>query len=214
MVKYATALLLSALCCSPALHAQNGMSATPPEKAMDIAQPAAPETSTTQTQPTAANSGSQSMLPAGSVVYLTVNDEISSLDRRLGDRFGITVMEDVLLDNVIAIPKGTIGQGEVTFVTKNGAFGKPGILGIAVRQLDLNGKQIPLDGRYREEAGNNNNAAVATMFAVGIAAILVKGKTSVIPKGRQLKARTAEDFFILPATANTISSAEVAQKVQ
>jgi hypothetical protein len=67
-------------------------------------------------------------------------------------------------------------------------------LGIALQDLDLNGKKFLLDGRYREEGGNNNAAAAATMFAVGIGAILVKGKSSAIPQGRELKARTGEDI--------------------
>jgi hypothetical protein len=39
------------------------------------------------------------------------------------------------------------------------------------------------------------------MFAVGIFAGLVKGKMSIIPKGRELRARTGEDIVFSPAAA-------------
>jgi hypothetical protein len=67
-------------------------------------------------------------------------------------------------------------------------------LGITLRHFDLGGKIIALDGRYREEGGNNNGAAVATWFAVGVFAGFIKGKSGIIPKGRELKARTGEDI--------------------
>lgn len=133
-------------------------------------------------------------LPAGTPVIVSLDAELSTQTSLLGDSFAVTVVHDVLQDGVIIIPKGTRGRGEVTFVTKKGAFGKPGIIGIALRDMELNGRQVLLDGRFREEGGNNNGAAAATMFAVGIVAGLVKGKTGVIPAGRELKGRTGEDI--------------------
>jgi hypothetical protein len=139
-------------------------------------------------------------LPAGTTVIVTLNDDLSTISNQLGDGFAVTVLQDVIQDGIVVIPKGTSGSGEVTFLTKKGSFGKPGILGIALRDLNLNGKKILLDGRYREEGGNNNAAAAATMFTVGIGAILVRGKSSTIPQGRELKARTGEeiDFTLSP----------------
>jgi hypothetical protein len=136
----------------------------------------------------------QATLPAGTTVLVSLNDELATISNQIGDRFGVTVVQDVTQDGVVVIPKGTQGRGQITFLTKKGSFGKPGILGIALQHLDLNGEKFLLDGRYREEGGNNNAAAAATMFAVGIGAILVKGKSSAIPQGRELKARTGEDI--------------------
>ena len=143
-------------------------------------------------------------LPAGTPVIVSLDAELSTQTSLLGDSFAVTVVHDVLQDGVIIVPKGTRGRGEVTFVTKKGAFGKPGIIGIALRDMELNGRQVLLDGRFREEGGNNNGAAAATMFAVGIVAGLVKGKTGVIPAGRELKGRTGEDIaeiFSAPVAA-------------
>lgn len=156
-------------------------------------------------------------LPSGTPVIVSLDSEISTQNNLLGDSFEVTVVHDVLLGGVVAIPKGTKGRGEITFLTKKGSFGKPGIIGIALREMELNGQQILLDGRFREEGGNNNAAAAATMFAVGIVAGLVKGKSSTIPAGRELKGRTGQEFSLITAipaaTSPDLTSAETLVEV-
>lgn len=154
-------------------------------------------------------------LIAGTPVTVMMNDEVSTMSCALGSRFGVTVVRDIVGQGAVVIPAGTIGSGEVTFCTNKGAFGKPGILGIALRDLDLNGKRIALDGRYREEGRNNNGATAATWFAVGIFAGFIKGKAGVIPKGRELRARTGEDILFeaaaLPPAGPPQPAADVAR---
>jgi len=145
----------------------------------------------------------QVTLPAGTPVLVTLGSELTSRTSKLGDRFEVVVADDVLHQGHVAIRKGTTGSGEVTFVTGTGGFGKAGMLGIALRHLNLGDKKMLLDGRYREEGKSGNGAAAATMFAVGIVAGLVRGKTSVIPQGRVLKARTGEDIPFTPGAAVT-----------
>ncbi len=146
-------------------------------------------------------SSPKSMLPAGTPVIVMMNEELSSKDSVLGDTFSVTVLHDVVDSGTIVIPKGTIGHGEITFRSKKGGFGKPGILGIALRDLDLDGKKVSLDGRYREEGGGNGTAVAATWIAVGVFSGFIQGKTGVIPKGRELKARTGEDIPVVAGGA-------------
>lgn len=134
------------------------------------------------------------VLPEGTPVTVATEADISSTANHVGDEFKVTVVEDVVASGVVVIPKGTSGYGEVTFLSRNRSFGAAGMLGITLRSLDLNGKSILLDGHYRQEGKAADGAAVATYFAVGIFAGFVKGKNSVIPKGRALKARTGQDI--------------------
>lgn len=151
-----------------------------------------------------------SKLPAGTSVFVMTNGELSTKASKVGDRFQVTVLRDVTDGAAVVIPKGTIGTGEVTFATNNGGFGKPGILSISLRHLELNGAKVLLDGRYREEGANKNGATVATWFAVGVFSGFIKGKPGVIPKGRELKARTGEDIVFFadaqPRAAGTGSA--------
>ncbi len=139
--------------------------------------------------------GPMATLPAFTPVFVMMNDDVSTELSKVGDRFGVTVLHDVLDGPTVAIPKGTTGEGEVTFVTGNGGFGKAGIIAISLRHLDLEGKEVSLDGRYREEGRNKNGATAATWFAVGVFSGFIRGKDGYIPKGRELKARTGEDIL-------------------
>lgn len=131
-------------------------------------------------------------LAAGTPVFVMLDADLSTMTAKLGDRFPVVVLHDIVDRETIVIPQGTTGFGEVTFTTNKGAFGKPGIIGIALRQLQIGDRQVALSGRYREEGANKDGATAATMFAVGVFSAFIKGKPGVIPRGRELKARTGE----------------------
>ncbi len=134
------------------------------------------------------------LLPMFTPVMVAVDQEISTETHKVGDRFNVTVVEDVVVDGVPVIAKGARGFGEVTFATGNGAFGKAGIIGLSLRSLDVEGRAIILDGRYREEGRGQDASAAAVMYVAGPLSALVRGKDSAIEAGRVLKARTGEDF--------------------
>ena len=151
------------------------------------------------------------LLPIGTTVLVTMDQTLSSKDNAMGDGFSVTVAQDVLAGGAVAIAKGTKGTGEVTFRTGKGGFGKGGILGIALRTLDLGGKHYLLDGRYREEGKNANGGAAAVMFVGGILAVAVQGKGSVIEQGRVLKARTGDAIpYVAAGGASPPPAAETA----
>lgn len=196
-MKY-SALLLGSLLPLAGVSAQVASpTEVPPASApVDIAPEAVERTEAAPVEaPVAPPAMLQTPLPAGTPVIVSLDAELSTQTSQLGDSFSVTVVNDVLHEGIVVIPKGTRGRGEITFLTKKGGFGKPGIIGIALRDMELGGRHVLLDGRFREEGGNNNAATAATMFAVGIVAGLVKGKSSVIPAGRELKGRTGEDIM-------------------
>lgn len=211
----------SALCGMPS-HAQTALPLVPgtapvleaPAVPVPPVAPAAPAPALSEPAPTQSAMMEKLTLPAASILFVTTDKDLSTQDVALGDRFGVTVEKDVLLGDKIAIPAGTKGVGEITFVTKKGGFGRPGILGFSLKHLTIGDKTLALVGRYREEGGNNNGGAAATMFAVGILAIAVTGKQATIPAGRSLKARTGEDFVFevatTPIASQEITNAETA----
>ena len=186
----------------PSVAADRPMAEAPSDPAVD------PLPDTLPPPPTATKLAGGPTLSAGAPVFLMLNDEISTMSSRVGDQFGVTVLYDVVDYNYVVIPAGTTGYGEVTFSTNKGAFGKPGILGISLRRLDLGDRQVALDGRYREEGQSKSGAAAATWLAVGVFSGFVKGKPGVIPKGRELKARTGEAiaYTIPPLSVATLDA--------
>jgi hypothetical protein len=134
----------------------------------------------------------EALLAAGTPVVVMLDAGISTSSHVTGDPFGVTVLEDVVENGTVVIPRGSAGTGQVTFVTKRGAFGKPGIIALRLDRLIVGDREFGLDGRYREEGANNNGATFATWLAVGVFSGFIKGKSGEIEQGRELKARTGE----------------------
>lgn len=137
-------------------------------------------------------------LAAGTPLSVMLDADLSTMTAVLGDRFPVVVLHDVVEQDTVVIPKGATGYGEVTFTTNKGSFGKPGIIGITLRHLQVGDREFALSGRYREEGANKDGATAATMFAVGVFSAFIKGKPGVIPRGRELKARTGEPIPFMP----------------
>ena len=211
------AIWAALLCSAMAVHPQLSSAQTAPPPAIEPAAAAAPEAAAPPVKAEAA----KAVLPVGTRLQLATLQHLTTVDNKLGDSFGIIVVEDVSQDGTIVIPKGAQGVGEVTFIGKNGGFGRPGILQIKVVSLNVGDHSLPIDGRFREEGANKNGVAAATYFAVGIFAGFIRGKPGGIERGRLLRARTAEPFeFVIgaapppvpdlpPPPGNTEPAAEV-----
>lgn len=139
----------------------------------------------------------EATLPAFTSLKLMLNEELSSQTHAVGDKFTVTVLEEVVRNDTVVIPEGALGHGKVTFATAKGGFGKPGILAIKLTSLELGDREIDLDGRYREEGQNKNGAVFATWIAVGVFSGFIKGKPGYIEKGRELAAKTGEPLTYL-----------------
>lgn len=194
MQKLSAALLGCALTLQPQ---PSWSQVLPSEAAAPLANaaPTDPATPSGQAIPAA-----KATLPAGTPLMVATLQNLTTNENQLGDPFRFVVVEDLVQDGTIVIPKGAQGTGEVTFVSNRGGFGKPGILQIKVVSLNVGDRTLPLDGRFRQEGANKAGATAATFFAVGIFAGFIKGKASGIERGRLLKARTAEPFeFVIGA---------------
>ena len=142
-------------------------------------------------------------LPANTEIMLRVNEEINSRRAHEHDMFNLTVVSDVRLGQYVVIPAGTRAVGEVTWLTGRGMFGKSGKMDVALRYIDLNGRQIPIEGTFRQEGEGNTVATIAAVVLVApVAGLFITGHSAVIPAGRQLVARTSNALAVtLPANA-------------
>jgi glucose/arabinose dehydrogenase len=144
------------------------------------------------------------VLPANTELLVSMNDELTTKGIDEGHKFRLTLVRDVMVGDMVVIPKGTPAVGEVTWKTGKGAFGKSGKMEIALRYVDLNGRHIPIEGTYRQEGEGNTAATVAGVIAAGVFAGFITGKSAKIPQGRELKAHTKEALPIaMPASLST-----------
>ncbi len=146
--------------------------------------------------------GQPAALPANTELLLSMNDDLTTKGIEEGHKFRLTLVRDVTLGDYVVIPKGTPAVGEVTWKTGKGAFGKSGKMEVALRYIDMNGRHVPIEGKYRQEGEGNTAATVAGVIAAGVFAGFITGKSAKIPQGRELKAFTTEALPVaLPETA-------------
>ncbi len=151
----------------------------------------------------------QIVLPPNSEVVVTPNDNLTTKGKQLkeGFKFRLSTMFDVMQDGYVMIPKGTMGEGTVTWMTNKGSFGKSGKMEVSFDWLELGGKRISLTGNHRQEGEGNTGATVGTAVAVGVFSAFVTGRSANITNGQQLRARTAEPLnFTVPEVAARVMS--------
>ncbi|WP_380872451.1 hypothetical protein ACFB49_33880 [Sphingomonas sp. DBB INV C78] len=157
-----------------------------------IVTPALAQDAQVQQAVATAPQGNVWILPANTELTVTPNSGVSSKTMKEGDVFTISTVYDVLMNNYIVLPKGTRGQGKVTWRTGKGAFGKSAKMDIAFEWIEIGGRRITIEGKHRQEGQGNTAATIGAVVAVGPFGAFVTGKSAEVPNGMQLKAFTAE----------------------
>jgi hypothetical protein len=133
------------------------------------------------------------VLPANSEIVMTMNETVSSKSHRLGEKFSLTVAQDVKANGMTVIPRGTRAVAQITRRTNKGGFGKSGKMDFTFRYIDYNGQQIPIEGRHHQAGDSRTGATVGAVVAAGlVGGMLVKGKSAKIEEGREFTARTVD----------------------
>lgn len=102
--------------------------------------------------------------------------------------------ENLIINNVVVIPAGTIGKGYVYEVQKPGGFGRKGVLKVAAYEIKtINGIKVPLM-KGIEGKGKTDGGAVAVAAAVSlIGGIFMKGSGIVYEPGTDFIVEVKED---------------------
>lgn len=182
MKGFGTAALCAALSvCAPA-GAQVASSSTD----------AAPVVAVAREVPTTGSS----YLPVNTEIWVVVNQEVNSKAVKTGAKFPLSVSRDVMIGNYVVIPKGTKADGQITYRTGKGAFGKSAKMEFDLVDVDLGGRLIPVTGHYRIEGQGNTGATVGAVVAVGVFGAFVTGRSAVVPQGTEYRAYTKEQVAV------------------
>ena len=149
----------------------------------------------------------ETFLPSNTEVWLTTSQEVNSKLLKVGQKFSLSVSRDVMIGNFVVIPRGTPAQGQITYRTGKGAFGKSAKMEFDLVDVELNGRLIPVSGHYRIEGQGNTGATVGVVVAAGVFGAFVTGHSAVVQQGTEFRAYTKEQMAVTLASAGSGGSA-------
>ncbi len=137
----------------------------------------------------------QAVLRTGTEVPLRLSEQLTTKNKavRVGQRFRMTVAEDVKVDGQTVIPVGSPAVGEITDVRNKGMWGKSGHIGAQILYVQVNGRQIRLNGTFDDKGVTGTAGVVAAIAFIPIAGFFTTGTSANIPSGGSVKGFVGED---------------------
>lgn len=135
----------------------------------------------------------QIVVPEGTEFSMRLEEALSSSTATEGDRFTISLDEDVELADGTVLRAGYRGVGEVVEARDNGMLGKSGKLNVRLVYLKVGDERIRLRANKGAKGDVRVGATVATVILFWPAAPFIKGKDVSIKKGTRLTAYADQD---------------------
>jgi hypothetical protein len=149
------------------------------------------------------------VLPAGTNIRLRTLTGLSSKDNKAGQQFDLEVAQDVMLNGIVVIPRGSPATGEVSMVKKKGMWGKSGKMETRVLSVRANGKDIPVHGTVSDKGDAGTAGVVASIVVLPIAGFFVTGTSAVLPAGTAATAQLDSDLPVVFAVGAAKPAADM-----
>lgn len=157
-------------------------------------------------------SAGQAILRTGTEVPLRLSEQLTTKNKavRVGQRFRMTVAEDIKVDGQTVIPVGSPAVGEITDVRNKGMWGKSGHIGAQILYVQVNGRQIRMSGTFDDKGVTGTAGVVAAIALIPIAGFFTTGTSANIPSGGSVKGFVDEDVPLSFAAATAPAPLTVA----
>ena len=167
---------------------------------------------------------SQLILLDGTPVKLSINRSVSSGNASVGEQVDFSVLEDVVINGVVVIPKGSLAIGKVTEAVPKRRMGRAGKLEIVLDYVRMADTQKAFVRAVKDVKGQNRKGGmtvgiVATGLLFWPAAplfLLMHGKDITVPQGAEVTAYVNGDQKLEAgrfAPKNAVVEAAVATSV-
>ena len=125
------------------------------------------------------------IMPAGTLLVVTPVQMITSKKAKEGAQYQFQVVNDVVENGFVIIPRASPVTGTMTWKTGRAIGGKSGKFEITFNSVNVGGKSIALRGTHRQEGrGNTVGALLGTM--------IISGRSAVMDSGQMVNVFTAE----------------------
>jgi PEGA domain-containing protein len=166
-----------------------------------------------ESQAAAAASSSQSpktpgfRLEDGTPIRLRLQRTISSADAQVDDTVDFDVLEEVKVNDMVVIPKGSVALGTVTEAQSKRRMARGGKLNVNIDSVRLaDGEKAALRAVKDVKGGGHTGAMTGAIVATSIVFfpaapffLFMHGKDITIPKGTEITAYVNGDFNLDPS---------------
>jgi hypothetical protein len=166
----------------------------------------------------------------GTPIKLRLGQTLSSADAKVGQEVPFEVMEEISVDNVVVLPKGSTAIASVTEADHKKSMGRAGKLNVSINYARLSDQEkIALravkDAKGGSHTGAMTGAIVATSIVFFPAAplfLFIHGKDITIPQGTEITAFIDGDMHLdmarfgahaAPGAANTATSSSTQSNI-
>lgn len=136
-------------------------------------------------------------VPPGTLMYLRTVEPVDSKQAHEGEPVQFTVIQDVSVGGVLAIPRGATVHGVVTEIKKAGDLAGSSQLALALTSLDLGGRTYPLQSdHFKVKSPNKAGETVGNAIGGGLIGTIIgcavgRGAGCAIGAGAGVAAGTA-----------------------
>jgi hypothetical protein len=136
--------------------------------------PTTPRPTTPRPTPTPVNPGV--LVPSGTSMSMTMDAEVSTKDKVVGDAFTATLANDVVVDGKVVFPAGSRVSGHVAEAERPGKSSGRGRMVLSYDTISAYGKSYSIDTMGAAIQGKSGTAGDATKIVGGAAAGAILGK--------------------------------------
>jgi len=157
-------------------------------------------------------------LEDGTPIKVRLQRTISSADAQVDERVDFEVLEEIKINDVVVIPKGSVAWGTVTEAQPKRRMGRGGKLNVNIDSVRLaDGEKAALRAVRETKGGGHTGAMTGGIVATSIVFfpaaplfLLMHGKDITIPKGTEITAYVNGDTNLDPVKFGVKPPAETA----
>ena len=171
-----------------------------------------------QTQAAPAKSASGFQLEDATPLRLRLQQTITSADAQVDDRVNFDVLEEIRVNDVVVIPKGSLAWATITEAQSKRRLARGGKLAVNIDAVRLaDGEKVALRAVKDAKGGGHEGAMTGAMVATGIVFfpaaplfLFMHGKDVTIPKGTEVTAYINGAVSLDPAKFGAVGTGEAA----
>lgn len=151
-------------------------------------------------------------IPSGTTLDVMLKSQIGSKINKVGDIVDFETAENIIINDVIVIPKGSVGKAVVTEARKAGGLGRKGKFTLEPVSIKTkNGVDVPLTTELKGTGRSDGGAAVVFAAVSIVGGLFMKGTNITYPAGTHFTVAVKNDTDLCVTNENLAKTMEANQ---